>query len=411
MLRGFACLFVAAACFAVPALASRITVPYSGTLKRAGLAYTGKAEMKFAIIDEASVLWSNAVLDAQGLPRQSTTIQVTQGNFSVSLGMPPMNQLDAYALDGHPGAILRVWVSTGGAFEQLSDQPFASQQEGPPSDQPADRVHSSQSAPTTSSGSASSAAGVPSAVWSLKGNRGSNGAIDFIGTTDDEPVVIKTNSTPAVTIGSSGPIEVHKALIVNGDETVRGDQNVNGSVHIAGGLMADGASHLGGLTLEGGNLQVAGEATAKCITILGGCDLSEPFSISTEGADGLEPGMVVSIDPNHPGELRLVSEPYDRKVAGVISGANGLAPGLVMKSIGNALADGTHVVALSGRVWCWVDASFGAVHPGDMLTTSSTPGMAMAARDSRRRQGAILGKAMSSLEYGRGLVLMLVSLQ
>jgi hypothetical protein len=46
-----------------------------------------------------------------------------------------------------------------------------------------------------------------------------------------------------------------------------------------------------------------------------------------------------------------------------------------------------------------------------LLTTSSTPGHAMKVTDHARAQGAILGKAMSSLAEGKGMVLVLVSLQ
>jgi len=60
----------------------------------------------------------------------------------------------------------------------------------------------------------------------------------------------------------------------------------------------------------------------------------------------------------------------------------------------------------------YVDASAGAVRPGDLLTTSDTPGHAMKVLDHARATGAVIGKAMSSLESGeRGLVLVLVNLQ
>jgi hypothetical protein len=68
-------------------------------------------------------------------------------------------------------------------------------------------------------------------------------------------------------------------------------------------------------------------------------------------------------------------------------------------------------VALTGRVWTWCDASSGPIVPGDLLTTAATPGHAMAVRDHARAQGAVLGKAMSSLDSGTGLVLVLVNLQ
>ena len=46
-----------------------------------------------------------------------------------------------------------------------------------------------------------------------------------------------------------------------------------------------------------------------------------------------------------------------------------------------------------------------------MLTTSATPGHAMKATDLGAAQGAIIGKAMTPLDDGRGLVLVLVNLQ
>jgi hypothetical protein len=52
------------------------------------------------------------------------------------------------------------------------------------------------------------------------------------------------------------------------------------------------------------------------------------------------------------------------------------------------------------------------VMPGDLLTTSDTPGYAMKAGDRQRAQGAILGKAMQCLEKGhKGQILVLVTLQ
>ena len=119
---------------------------------------------------------------------------------------------------------------------------------------------------------------------------------------------------------------------------------------------------------------------------------------------------MVSIDAANPGELTVSSQAYDRTVAGVVSGAGGVQPGMLMGQQGTE-ADGQYPVALTGRVYVWVDASYGAVEPGDFLTTSNTAGHAMKAADYDQAQGAILGKAMTSLESGRGLVLVLVTLQ
>jgi len=157
-------------------------------------------------------------------------------------------------------------------------------------------------------------------------------------------------------------------------------------------------------------LDVNGDArVVGVLEIFGGSDVAEPFTV--EGGGDVGPGMVVSIDPASTGRLRLSDAAYDRRVAGVISGANGVPPGLTLRKAGGDL-DGSHPVALTGRVWAWCDAdAAGPIAPGDLLTTSSTPGHAMKVADHGLARGAILGKAMSSLESGQGQVLVLVTLQ
>jgi hypothetical protein len=146
------------------------------------------------------------------------------------------------------------------------------------------------------------------------------------------------------------------------------------------------------------------------ITIEGGADLAEPFPISkSQAAQTIPAGSVVVIDGQHPGQLKVSDQPYDTRVAGVVSGANGVNPGIQMQQQG--LIEGGKNVALTGRVYVLADASTGAIHPGDMLTTSATPGHAMKVTDRARAAGAILGKAMTGLSNGKGMVLVLVTLQ
>lgn len=64
-----------------------------------------------------------------------------------------------------------------------------------------------------------------------------------------------------------------------------------------------------------------------------------------------------------------------------------------------------------GKVFCHVDASYGSVVAGDLLTTSPTTGHAMKAADRQRAFGAVIGKALKPLLHGRGLVPILVTLQ
>jgi hypothetical protein len=144
------------------------------------------------------------------------------------------------------------------------------------------------------------------------------------------------------------------------------------------------------------------------ITIEGGSDLAEPFKI-TAAAGKVPQGAVVVIDDQNPGHLKLSDQDYDPHVAGVVSGANGINPGIQMQQQG--LLDGGQNVALTGRVYVQADTSNGPIKPGDLLTTSSTPGRAMKVTDHARAAGAILGKAMTGLSEGKGMVLVLVTLQ
>lgn len=128
------------------------------------------------------------------------------------------------------------------------------------------------------------------------------------------------------------------------------------------------------------------------------------------GASTHGTAQVECVYDHAPGALRMSREAYDRRVAGIVSGADGVKTGMLMGQAGTR-ADGELPVALTGRVYCKVDARYGAIEPGDLLTTSPNPGHAMKVRDQGQAQGAILGKAMTSLESGQGLVLVLVSLQ
>lgn len=118
---------------------------------------------------------------------------------------------------------------------------------------------------------------------------------------------------------------------------------------------------------------------------------------------------MVVLDPARPGKVTASSAAYDRRVVGVVSGAGGVDAGLRMGQAG-ALSGDTPV-ALTGRVYVRCTAANGPVEPGDLLTTAELAGHAMKATDPGRSFGAVIGKALSSLDEGTGLVLVLVNLQ
>ncbi len=155
-----------------------------------------------------------------------------------------------------------------------------------------------------------------------------------------------------------------------------------------------------------GTVWISNNCSVASLTIRGGSDVAEPFPVTGKE---VEPGTVMVIDKENPGQLLPSTEPYDTCVAGITSGAGGIKPGLELRQEG--VMDQGQKVALSGRVYVKADASAGSIVPGDLLTTSSTPGHAMKACDHARAQGAILGKAMTGLKEGQGLVLVLVTLQ
>jgi len=134
-------------------------------------------------------------------------------------------------------------------------------------------------------------------------------------------------------------------------------------------------------------------------------DCAEDFDVSSSGK--IEPGTVMVIDLE--GAIRPNTEAYDRRVAGVVSGAGDFKPGLVLgKQSGKP---DRLPIALIGKVYCKVDATFGSIEIGDLLTTSSTPGHAMKVSEQSQAFGAVIGKALRPLTSGRGLIPILVALQ
>jgi len=139
--------------------------------------------------------------------------------------------------------------------------------------------------------------------------------------------------------------------------------------------------------------------------ILSNADAAEHFDL----ADAVEaaPGAVMVL--NSTGKLELASNPYDKKVVGVVAGAGNYRPGILLDHRNNAAQ--RVPISVLGKVTCQADASFGSIEVGDLLTTSPTAGHAMKASDPFLAFGAVIGKALSPLNEGSGLVDVLITLQ
>jgi hypothetical protein len=148
-----------------------------------------------------------------------------------------------------------------------------------------------------------------------------------------------------------------------------------------------------------------GSITVKKDILLENADCAEDFDIA--GFEKVEPGTVMVIDSE--GSLRECDRAYDKCVAGVISGAGKYKPAIVLDK--QESSKNRMPIALMGKVYCKVDASYGAIEVGNLLTTSPTQGHAMKADDPMKAFGAVIGKALRPLASGEGLIPILIALQ
>ena len=150
-----------------------------------------------------------------------------------------------------------------------------------------------------------------------------------------------------------------------------------------------------------GNVIVTGDL------FLQNADCAEEFDIAVAEMEVIEPGTVMVIE--HESTLRPSQHAYDKRVAGVISGAGQCKPGIVLDK--QASQENRLPIALMGKVYCKVDAQYAPIEVGDLLTTSPTSGHAMKAENPLQAFGAVIGKALRPLAAGQGLIPILIALQ
>lgn len=183
----------------------------------------------------------------------------------------------------------------------------------------------------------------------------------------------------------------------NGNVEITGDLDVKGSItprNLKGNVQLDGNFNVTGVINVTDN-----------IFLSGGADFAEDFDIAN--AECIEPGTVMVLGEE--GVLHQSSEAYDKHVAGVISGAGEYKPGIVLDKQ-HSQAD-RKPIALFGKVYCKVDAAYGAIEVGDLLTSSPTPGHAMKANDTSKAFGSVIGKSLRPWKDGHGLIPILIALQ
>jgi hypothetical protein len=181
---------------------------------------------------------------------------------------------------------------------------------------------------------------------------------------------------------------------------------IHGTSRIRDGVFGESDSGVGvhgkGRTLAGlfeGDVEVTGD-----IRLTNAADCAEDFDVS--GVSKLEPGTVMVLTKE--GTLSESQHAYDKRVAGVISGAGDYKTGIVLDK--QQTSRNRQPIALLGKVFCKVDAQFGAIEVGDLLTTSPTFGHAMKTSDPLKAFGAVIGKALRPLDAGQGMIPILIAL-
>jgi hypothetical protein len=96
---------------------------------------------------------------------------------------------------------------------------------------------------------------------------------------------------------------------------------------------------------------------------------------------------------------------------GMISDADGTLHAVAGASQVAANGGYASVVTLGAYKGIKVDASFGAIHAGDMLVSSPHAGYAMKADNSQIKFGSVIGKALGDLADGTGLIPVMVTLK
>ena len=142
----------------------------------------------------------------------------------------------------------------------------------------------------------------------------------------------------------------------------------------------------------------------------GGADFAE--SVAFRGERSLyEPGDVLVIDQDADRRVNKASNPYSTLVAGIYSTNPAINAGY--HEVNEKPLKSEIPVAVTGIVPCKVTAENGQIVRGDLLVTSSKPGYAMKGTNKKRMAGAVIGKALQTMDRNNdtGVIDVLVALR
>jgi hypothetical protein len=232
-------------------------------------------------------------------------------------------------------------------------------------------------------------------------------------------------STPTYTLEVNGTLGVGNTLTVNGSRTYLIGQDGANLHWIMGGGTTETVNNALGLSFDSGSntgsITVGGNWTLVAAQKIG--YLADRFI--NRGKHKLERGDVVVLHsnpgPHHTGldrrvplpEVDLTTKAKDTRVCGIVDDPSA-NPTLLNDLDPGKLGDvSVGVMVTAGAFsYCKVDADAESISPGDLLTTSSTPGHAQTlGAHETAGPGAIIGKALGSLKKGKGMIPIIVSHQ
>ncbi len=317
---------------------------------------------------------------------QSASMTIAAGNGMVVAGVPtaPVIGLNTVYTDARYAGI-----SANNVF--TSDQVF---------NKSLTVTGALSSGPQTVTGAVTASGGVSSATVQAHVSAAVAGAIAVSAVADGEDGTGIDTSVNGVTGATTG---IH--VTVNSPAGTAGifDNTASGS-----GTLLLGRVKIGEYWVKRFRVDGSGRAYANNGYATGGADFAESFAVAGSKT-AYEPGDVLVIDTSTTRRLARGAQPYSTLVAGVYS----TRPGVIASPYGMDDENLQKEVPLAviGVVPCKVSAENGPIAVGDLLVTASLPGYAMKGTDRSRMLGAVVGKALQSLESGTGVVQILVSLQ
>jgi hypothetical protein len=138
-----------------------------------------------------------------------------------------------------------------------------------------------------------------------------------------------------------------------------------------------------------------------------GADFAESVDV-LGGASQYQPGDVMMVDETGVRRFARTTESYSTKIAGIYSTKPGVLGTTHMD--GDPRLANEVPLAIVGIVPCKVSAENGPIKAGDLLVSASKPGYAMKGTDRQKMLGAVVGKALGSLDKDTGVIEVLVSL-